>query len=80
MARVITVGELRAQLDRELDALAETEEALYVSSRGRLAGVVLDAKHYARMLERLDYLGDSVAAVQARDGREAAVPWVGVRE
>lgn len=79
MARVVTVDELGARLARELDALREAEEPLYVSSRGRLAGVLLDAKHYAGMLERLDYLEDSVAAVQARDGREAAVAWAGVR-
>jgi prevent-host-death family protein len=79
MPRIVTVDDLRARLGRELDALRESEEALYVSKRGRLAGVLLDADHYAELLERLDYLEDSLAALQARDERDAAVPWEDVR-
>lgn len=80
MPRIVTAEDLRARLGRELDALRETEEALYVSKRGRLAGVLLDADHYAELLERLDYLEDSLAALQARDEREATVAWAEVRE
>ncbi len=79
MARVVTAEDLRARLGRELDALRETEDALYVSKRGRLAAVVLDVDHYAELVERLDYLEDSLAALQARDERDAAVPWGDVR-
>jgi prevent-host-death family protein len=53
MARFVTAEDLRARLGRELDALRETEDALYVSKRGRLAGVLIDADHYADLLERL---------------------------
>jgi PHD/YefM family antitoxin component YafN of YafNO toxin-antitoxin module len=79
MPRIVTAEDLRARLGRELDALKEREEALYVSKRGRLAGVLLDADRYADLLERIDYLEDSLAAFQAREEREAAVPWAEVR-
>lgn len=75
MARIVTSEDLRASLGRELDALRETADALYVSKRGRLAAVVLDAEHYAELIDRLDYLEDSLAAVTARDERESSVPW-----
>ncbi|HET7045704.1 MAG TPA: type II toxin-antitoxin system Phd/YefM family antitoxin [Gaiellaceae bacterium] len=76
---MVTADDLRARLGRELDALHESEEALYVSKRGRLAGVLLDPDRYAELIERLDYLEDSLAAVQAREERESAVPWPEVR-
>ena len=75
MARIVTADELRAKLGRELDALRQSEEALYVTKRGRLAGVLLDPKRYAELIERLDYLEDSLAARQARDEPDAALPW-----
>ncbi len=80
MVRVVTSEDLRARLGRELDALRETEDALYVSKRGRLAAVVLDSERYAELIERLDYLEDSLAALQARDESEAALAWGEVRE
>ncbi len=80
MPRIVTAEDLRARLGRELDALRDTEEALYVSKRGRLAGVLLDPERYAELIERLDYLEDSLAALQARDERGSAVPWAEVRE
>lgn len=79
MPRMITADDLRARLGRELDALRESEDALYVSKRGRLTGVLLDADRYADLLERLEYLEDSLAALQARDERDAAIPWDEVR-
>jgi prevent-host-death family protein len=79
MARIITAEDLRARLGRELDALKTTEEALYVSKRGRLAGVLLGADRYADLLDRLEYLEDSLAALQGREERDAAVPWAEVR-
>jgi antitoxin Phd len=79
MARIVTADDLRAKLGRELDALRESEEALYVTKRGRLAGVLIDPEQYAQLIERLDYLEDSLAALQARDERETAVPWSEVR-
>ncbi len=46
-----------------------------MTKRGRLAGVLLDPEQYAELIERLDYLEDSLAALQARDERDAAQPW-----
>jgi PHD/YefM family antitoxin component YafN of YafNO toxin-antitoxin module len=80
MPRIVTSEDLRARLGRELDALRESEEVLYVSKRGRLAGVLLDADRYAELIDRLDYLEDSLAALRARDERDLAVPWSEVRE
>ncbi len=79
MPRIVTAEDLRAKLGRELDALRESEEALYVSKRGRLAGVLLDPDRYAELMERLEYLEDSLAAVRAREERETTVPWTEVR-
>lgn len=79
MARIVTADDLRAKLGRELDALRESDETLYISKRGRLAGVLLDPDQYAELIDRLDYLEDSLAALQARDERDAAVSWSEVR-
>lgn len=79
MPRIVTADDLRARLGRELDALRESEEALYVSKRGRLAGVLLDPDRYAELIERLDYLEDSLAALQAREERDPTLPWSEVR-
>jgi PHD/YefM family antitoxin component YafN of YafNO toxin-antitoxin module len=80
LPRIVTAEDLRARLGRELDALKQSEEALYVSKRGRLAGVLVDPDRYAELLDRLDFLEDSLAALQAREERDAAVPWAEVRE
>jgi prevent-host-death family protein len=78
--RIIASEDLRAGLGRELDAVRRTQEALYVSKRGRLAGVLLDSDQYAELLERIDYLEDSLAALQARVDRDQSVAWDEVRE
>jgi PHD/YefM family antitoxin component YafN of YafNO toxin-antitoxin module len=80
MPRIVTAEDLRARLGRELDALRGTADALYVSKRGRLAAVVLDSDRYAELLERIEYLEDSLAAIRARDERDETVPWTEVRQ
>lgn len=80
MPRIIASDDLRARLGRELDGLKGTQEALHVSKRGRLAGVLVDADQYAELLERIDYLEDSLAALQARVERDEAVSWAEVRD
>jgi prevent-host-death family protein len=80
MPRIIASEDLRARLGRELDALRETHEALYVSKRGRLAGVLIDADEYAELLDRIDYLEDSLSALRARVERDEGIPWSEVRE
>jgi PHD/YefM family antitoxin component YafN of YafNO toxin-antitoxin module len=80
MPRIVTAEDLRARLGRELDALRDSDEALYVSKRGRLTGVLLDVDRYAELLDRLEYLEDSLAALQARDEADMTVSWADVRE
>jgi hypothetical protein len=79
MPRIVTADDLRAALGRELDALKGSEEALYVSKRGRLAGVLMDPDRYAELIDRLEYLEDSLAALQVREERGSAVAWAEVR-
>jgi PHD/YefM family antitoxin component YafN of YafNO toxin-antitoxin module len=78
MARIVIADDLRAKLGRELDALRQSKEALYVTERGRLAGILIDPERYAE-LERVDHLEDSLAALQARDERDTAKSWSEVR-
>jgi prevent-host-death family protein len=80
MPRIVSAEDLRARLGRELDALRDNDDALYVSKRGRLAGVLVDVDRYAELLDRVEYLEDSLAALQARDEHELAVPWADLRE
>ena len=79
MPRIVTADDLRARLGRELDSLRESQEALYVSKRGRLTAVLIDADRYAELIERLDYLEDSLAALAAREERDQTEPWDEVR-
>jgi prevent-host-death family protein len=80
MARIVTAEDLRSRLGRELDELRDTSDALYVSKRGRLAAVVLDSEHYAGLVERLEFLEDSLAALTAREEADAAVAWSELRD
>ena len=79
MPRIVTAEDLRARLGRELDSLRDSDEALYVSKRGRLTGVLVDVDRYAELIDRVEYLEDSLAALQARDEAELMVPWADVR-
>ena len=79
MARVITADDLRAKLGQELDSLKEASDVVYVSKRGRLAAVLVDVDRYADMQDRLEFLEDSLAALQAREEIGATVPWTEVR-
>jgi hypothetical protein len=44
-----------------------------------LAGVLIDVDRYADLVERLEFLEDSLAALQAREERASTVPWTKVR-
>jgi hypothetical protein len=79
MPRVIAAEDLRASLGRELDALRASADVLYVSKRGRLTGVLIDLERYTELVDRLDFLEDSLAALQAREDVDASLPWSQVR-
>lgn len=80
MDRFISAEDLETRLGKELDALRETEDALYVARDGRVVAVALDSEHYARLVERVGDLEDRLAARTARDERGSSVPWRDVRE
>jgi len=80
MDRFIPAADLEARLGAELDALRETEDALYVAKDGRVVAVALDSEHYSRLLERVDHLEDCLAARTARDERDSSVSWRDARE
>jgi len=78
--RVVTADDLRSQLGHELDQLRSIEDVLFVSKRGRLAAVLIDVEQYRTMVERAEYLEDSLAALQAREEGDLAIPWSKVRK
>lgn len=80
MPRIIGSEDLRARLGRELDGIRGTREALHVTKRGKLVGVLIDADQYAELLDRIDYLEDSLAALQARAESDKTVAWSELRE
>lgn len=77
--RVVTAEDLRLRLRPELDGLKTARDVLYVSKRGRLAGVLTDVDRYAEIVHRLEYLEDSLAALRARKEGDRTVPWSEVR-
>jgi len=79
VARVVTAENLRARLGQELDSLKASSDVVYVSTRGRLAAVLIDVDRYADIVERLEFLEDSLAVLEARRDVEKAVPWKTVR-
>jgi len=72
---VVTADDLRSQLGHELDLLRSSEDVLFVSKRGRLTAVLIDVERYRELVERVEYLEDSLAALQAREEVDQAVPW-----
>jgi hypothetical protein len=79
MPRVITTDDLRTRLGRELDALKQHADGIYVTKRGRLTAVLLDVDRHAELMDRLDYLEDSLAALEARQDPAATTAWTDVR-
>ena len=79
MARVVTAGDLRARLGQELDSLKTASDVLYVSKRGRLAGVLIDVDRYSAILDRLEFLEDSLSTLRSRDEMEKGIPWSRLR-
>ncbi|MGA7912010.1 MAG: type II toxin-antitoxin system Phd/YefM family antitoxin [Candidatus Dormiibacterota bacterium] len=78
--RVVTADDLRSQLGHQLDQLREHEDVLFVSKRGRLAAVLLDVERYRALVERAEFLEDSLAALQAREELDQTAPWSEVRK
>lgn len=66
-ARLIGVNELRSHLGKELERLREAAHPLYVTRRGKPAGVLVDVETYEDLLDRIEYLEDSIVAMEARE-------------
>lgn len=77
--RVVTADDLRSQLGQELDQLRASEDVLFVSKRGRLTAVLVDIERYRALVERTEYLEDSLAALQAREELDQSIPWPEMR-
>ncbi|MEO8745890.1 MAG: hypothetical protein ABI334_02305 [Candidatus Dormiibacterota bacterium] len=79
MTRVIDVEDQNLRLGQELDSLRNSSDVVYVSKGGRLAAVLVGMDRYATTLDRLDFLADSLAALQARNETAPNVGWSEVR-
>jgi prevent-host-death family protein len=69
--RVVGVRRLRDEIASVLDEVSEAG-AIIVTQRGEGKAVLVDLDRYNELLERLEYLEDSLDALQAVE--EGAVP------
>lgn len=68
---VVGTRQLRDELASVLERLSELEEVV-ITQRGEGKAVLLDLTRYNQLVERLEYLEDTLDAVQGE--REGAVP------
>jgi prevent-host-death family protein len=68
---VVGARQLRSELARVLEELSAVGEVV-VTQRGHGKGVLVDFDRYNALLDRLEYLEDSLDAAEGR--REGAVP------
>jgi PHD/YefM family antitoxin component YafN of YafNO toxin-antitoxin module len=68
---VIGTRQLRDELASTLERLGDIEELL-VTQRGESRAVLVDVVRYRQLLERLEYLEDTVDALEGK--RDGAVP------
>lgn len=69
--RVVGTRQLREQLADVIGELRDTEE-IVVTQRGQARAVLVDIERYNQLLERLEFLEDSIDALGGE--REGAVP------
>ena len=69
--RVVGTRQLRDELSSFVDSLAEVEQII-VTQRGEGKAVLLDLDRYNQLVDRLEYLEDSLDAVEGE--REGAAP------
>ncbi|HYU62029.1 MAG TPA: type II toxin-antitoxin system Phd/YefM family antitoxin [Solirubrobacterales bacterium] len=69
--RVVGTRQLRDELASVIEQLGELEEVV-VTQRGEGKAVLVGLERYNQLLERLEYLEDTLDAVEAE--REGAVP------
>lgn len=74
MKRIIPVTDLQRQAGQILSSLAESDEPVVVTQRGRASAVIVSAERYNQIeedLQRLDDLELSELVREARESREA---------
>ena len=65
--RVVGVTELRAKMSQVLETLVKSEDPIYLTQRGRVVAVLLDAERWERIVDKLCDLEDTVEALEAID-------------
>ena len=82
MPEVIPISELRKRQAEIVDELRERPKIL--TQRGRGAAILVGLKQWERLVDRLDELEDTVAALQAElalaTGEDELVDWQGDSE
>lgn len=71
MLKIIGVRELRSQLAGVIGELSDVDEVI-VTQRGEAKAVIVDLDRYNELLDRLEYLEDSIDAITGE--RDGAVP------
>ena len=69
--RVVGTKQLRDELSSIVDSVSELDQII-VTQRGEGKAVLLDLDRYNQLVDRLEYLEDSLDAVEGE--REGAVP------
>ncbi len=69
---LVTIAELRARLAEIVKRVGERGSPLYVTQRGQARAVLLGADAYRGLIDQLEYLDDSLEALQAKERREKA--------
>lgn len=71
---MVSVAELRAELSSVLEKLQTAHRPVYVTQRGRPRAVLVALDEYNALIERLEYLDDSIEGIlgeqRRRDGEK----------
>lgn len=68
---MVSVAELRAELSSVLEKLQKAHRPVYVTQRGRPRAVLVSLDEYNALIERLEYLDDSIEGMLGEQRRLA---------
>ncbi len=66
MAKILPISEVKTRLPELIAGVAEREEEIVVTRRGKPAAVLVNYNEYRRLKETLDVLSDPVLMRQVR--------------
>jgi prevent-host-death family protein len=69
MSRTLPISEVKAHLPELVASVAEREDEIVVTRKGRPAAVIINVDEYARLRETLDILADAELMSNIRRGR-----------